>query len=70
MTEERPIIFTVTQQSNRYSGLYRISTKNAEFKDKDFANYTDVTGIQLFDIMKLISEQINEYGYAVLFEID
>ena len=67
---EIAIVFTVTRTTRDFGGLFNVTTKNAKYKDRDFANYTNVGVKELFDILQLISEQINNDGYAVLFEID
>ena len=61
MNEERPIIFTVTPLD---SGHYRIYTEDSR---------TDLQancGSDLSTMLASISEELNNKGYAVLFEVD
>lgn len=61
------ITFTVGKRSNNYGGLYDIKTKHTVGKE---FNYTAVENRQLFDVMNLITTELNSRGYAVLFEIE
>lgn len=67
MYEERPIIFTVSKITDNFGGLYWIKTKDARYKGDD---YVDVGFKQLFEVMEIITEDLNDEGYAVLFEVD
>ena len=61
------ITFAITKRSNDYGGLYYIKTNHTVGKE---FNYTAVENKQLFDIMDLITTELNSRGYAVLFEIE
>ena len=63
---EKTITFTITKVTSNFGGLFDIKTKNPQGKDH---NYSDVGVRQLYEIMEIISEDLNEEGYAVLFEI-
>lgn len=63
---EKTIVFTVTRATRNFGGLFDIKTKTPQGTKY---NYTDVGVQQLFDIMEIITEDLNDEGYAVLFEI-
>ena len=67
MNEERPIVFTISEITRNFGGLYIIKTK-----DRRANNYNriDVGVMELFPTMCEISEEFNAEGYAVLFEVD
>lgn len=67
MNEERPIVFTISKITDNFGGLCLIKTKDSR---ADGCTYTDVGVVQLFEIMCVISEEFNDKGYAVLFEVD
>lgn len=71
INEERPIVFTITRRGERDCF---ISTKDSRGEDCEyiskaleggFSFYTD-----LFEDMIAIAEELNDKGYAVLFEVD
>lgn len=63
--EERPIVFTITQEGN---GNIRIYTKDGRV---DECNREVITEINLMlQLMTFITGTLNNQGYAVLFEID
>lgn len=66
MNEERPIVFTITQITNNFGGLYRIYTKDSRYK----YNQSDISVLRLFETMTEIAEELNNNGYAVLFEVE
>lgn len=61
-SEERPIVFTITQNDTIH---YRIYTKDSR---TDIQANAGLDG--LFDELICISEELNKQGYAVLFEVD
>lgn len=61
MEEERPIIFTVTPLDN---GHYKIYTEDSR------ADLQANCGRDLYTMIASISEELNNKGYAVLFEVD
>ena len=62
MSEERPIVFTITQNDATH---FRIHTKDNR------ADLQATVGYQgLFTMLASLSKTFNEQGYAVLFEID
>lgn len=63
---EKTITFTVSKVTNNFGGLFDIKTKNPGGKE---FNHTDVGVRQLYEIMEIISEDLNDEGFAVLFEI-
>lgn len=63
---EKTITFTVSKVTNNFGGLFEIKTKNPDGVNH---NYMDVGIRQLFKIMETITEDLNEEGYSVLFEI-
>ena len=62
--EERPIVFTVTQDTK----MTRIYTKDGRVDDEttDLGFENDM----LFEMMVYVSQKWNDKGYAVLFEVD
>ena len=66
--EERPIVFTMTRITRNFGGLYHIRTKDSRARKHN--DYMDVGVNQLFDILEEIAEDLNDEGYAVLFEVD
>ena len=67
MNEERPIVFTIIKATSNFGGLFCIKTKDARYAGSD---YIDVGVSQLFETLEEISEDLNDKGYAVLFEVD
>ena len=67
MNEERPIVFTISQITQNFGGLFQIKTK-----DKRANNWhrIDISATELFAVMEEIAEEFNDNGYAVLFEVD
>ena len=62
MNEDRPIVFTITQNDGAH---FRIYTKDSR------ADLQANVGYQgLFTMLASISEAFNNQGYAVLFEVD
>ena len=68
MHEERPIVFTVSRITRNFGGLYHIRTKDSRAGEHN--DYMDVGVRQLFDILEEITEDLNDEGYSVLFEVD
>ena len=72
MNEERPIVFTI--QSGYMHHNVKIITKDPRAKEsKHYSTWVDGEGIaflDLFDVMVNISAELNNKGYAVLFEVD
>lgn len=68
MNEERPIVFTVSRITRNFGGLYHIRTKDGRAGEHN--DYMDVGVRQLFDILEEITEDLNDEGYAVIFEVD
>ncbi len=72
MNEERPIVFTI--QSGYMHHNVKISTKDPRAKEsKNYLTYVNDEGIaflDLFDVMGNISADLNNKGYAVLFEVE
>lgn len=70
--EERPIVFTITEITNNFSGLYfgelyRIYTNDSRYE----YNQSDISVLRLFETMVEIADDVNNTkGYAVLFEVD
>ena len=63
---DKKVIFTIIQCGH---GVYRIITNHMQFRKMNTACITDID--ILYDTMKEISTGINnEYGYAVLFEVE
>ena len=67
MNEDRPIVFTVSKITDNFGGLYSIKTKDSRANNR---NSIDVSVVQLFEVMCEFSEEFNDNGYAVLFEVD
>ena len=65
--EERPIVFTVSQVTQNFGGLFQIKTKDRRV---DNWHRIDIGVTELFTTMEEVSEEFNEKGYAVLFEVD
>lgn len=72
MNEERPIVFTI--QSGYMHHNVKISTKDPRAEEsKNYLTYVKDEGtafLDLFDVMGNISADLNNKGYAVLFEVD
>ena len=66
MREERPIVFTITKITDNFGRLYRIYTKDSRYK----YNQLDISVLRLFETMIEIADDVNDKGYAVLFEVD
>jgi NAD+--asparagine ADP-ribosyltransferase len=62
MSEERPIVFTITDLGNKN---YKIITKDPRGED-----YNKVCTQALFYSIRTTTEELNNKGYAVLFEVD
>ena len=62
MNEERPIVFTITQNDAVH---FRIYTKDSRADLQANVGYEG-----LFTMLVSISEAFNNQGYAVLFEVD
>lgn len=62
MNEERPIVFTITQNDAVH---FRIHTKDSRADLQATVGYEG-----LFTMLSSISKTFNEQGYAVLFEVD
>ena len=68
MSEDRPVVFTVTRITSNFGGLFSIKTKDSRVGGMC---YTDVGVMQLFSTMQEICEDINNNDkLAVLFEVD
>jgi hypothetical protein len=65
--EERPIVYTITQITRNFGGLYTIKTYDKRCTPH---NYTDVGVTQLFAILEIITQDLNDEGYSVVFEVD
>ena len=64
MTNDQPIIFTISSNTN--AGAHWIRTKDSRSEENpNLIHYGD-----LFIQMRALSEKYNSKGYAVLFEID
>ena len=68
MNEERPIVFKVSRITFNFGGLYHIRTKDNRAGDHN--DYMDVGVGQLFDTLEEITEDLNDEGYAVIFEVN
>ena len=68
--EERPIVFTISQITRNFGGLFEIKTKNPNGKDFNKVCPDEVGITQLYTTLEEISEDLNDKGYAVLFEVD
>lgn len=73
MNEERPIVFTITLSEKYHRNCY-ISTKDIRGAGCEYIREALEGGhshmSDLFDDMCAISEELNNKGYAVLFEVD
>ena len=70
MNEERPIVFTVSQNGN--GNFYSITSKdsrNINGQGHPF-KFTTLSSTDIYRIMRQISGVLNDNGYAVLFEVD
>lgn len=65
---DRPIVFTITETTRNFGGLYYIRTKDSRAGTHN--DYIDVGFQQLFNILEEITQDLNDEGYAVLFEVD
>ena len=64
---DKPIVYTITEITRNFGGLYDIRTKDTRCTPH---NYSDVGVMQLFSILEIITQDLNDEGYAVLFEVD
>lgn len=62
MNEERPIVFTISEINHGVSMLTKDPRGSDENSEVDY-------GI-IFEVMRDITETLNNKGYAVLFEVD
>ena len=71
MHEERPIVFTITRRGERDCF---ISTKDPRGESCEYISEALEGGfsfrLDLFEDMCAIAEELNNKGYAVLFEVD
>lgn len=65
MNEDRPIIFTVSQ--DYYGNKYLMRTKDPRGIGM---NRQNLSSNDIFRVMLHITETLNNLGYAVLFEVD
>lgn len=68
--EDRPVIFTVSQNGD--GSTYSITSKDARAKRDtgDRIAFKALSSYDIFRIMEWISRELNAKGYAVLFEVD
>ena len=66
MRDERPVVFTVSSIDGASCRLY---TKDGRIAEKD-REVTNVKYNKLLDTMVMVSEVLNNEGYAVTFEVD
>lgn len=62
--EDRPIIFTISDKNGK--GVYRVRTNDPR---GSYMNGLTTRNI-LFNWLVRLTEEFNEQGYAVLFEVD
>ena len=67
--ENKTITFTITKVTSNFGGLFEIKTKNPNGKKFNKVCPDEVGIMQLYTALEEISEDLNEEGYAVLFEI-
>ena len=68
MREERPIVFTITEEKRTDSlTMLKVYTKHERGSQE---NVEHLYPSELFATMADISEVLNDEGYAVLFEVD
>ena len=65
--EERPIVFTIQKQCRDDCEMYNLITKDTRGR---YESAWSIYANELFNIMVDISEELNNKGYAVLFEVD
>ena len=65
MNEERPIVFTITR-ADSHSDVFKVKTKDPR---GEYMNGMMTANIWFSYLVKL-SEELNNKGYAVLFEVD
>lgn len=63
--EDRPVVYTITELDPTNIRIY---TKDSRVKDGD--NDITIASRNLMAEMIIISEILNDEGYAVLFEVD
>ena len=69
MNEERPIVFTITEYMKFGSSRLFYDVKTPDTRGAD-ANLEELLPVQVFTAMRTIAEELNNKGYAVLFEVD
>lgn len=68
--EDRPVIFTVSQNGD--GNTYSITSKDARAKRDtgDRIAFKALSSYDIFRIMEWTSRELNAKGFAVLFEVD
>ena len=65
MNEDRPIVFTISKADDK-GNVFRVKTKDPR---GEYMNGLMTTNIWFSYLVKL-AEELNNKGYAVLFEVD
>lgn len=66
MNEDRPVVFTITQNSTRRGHVYKVTTRDPRGSHMN----TIITENILFSWMVKVTTELNKDNYAVLFEVD
>ena len=66
MDTDRPVVFTVTQVTRNFGGLFDIKTKDPRGSEY---NREEQGVMTLYTALEEISQDVNDGGYAVLFEV-
>jgi hypothetical protein len=66
---EKTITFTINKVTNNFGGLFEIKTRNPNGTRLNRVCPDEVGVMQLWDAMDDITQDLNEEGYAVLFEM-
>lgn len=65
--EDRPIVFTISENNDN---TYSIVSKDSRARWGDGGRIGFLHSVDVFSNMVYISEELNNRGYAVLFEVD
>ena len=63
---ERPILYTISKITNNFGGLFEVKTKDK--RGMDF-NHSDVGVLELHTFLMELTEDLNDLGYNVIFEV-
>lgn len=64
------VVFTISKVTSNFGGLFEIKTKNPNGREFNKVCPDEVGVMQLYTTLEEISKDLNDKGFAVLFEVD